>query len=50
MRALVRATHPSVRFEPSGDPTTRDAAELRLTAGVGSGYGAGTGAAGPRGA
>ena len=48
MRALVRATHPSVRFEPSGDPTTRDAAELRLTAGVGAGYGAGTGSDRPR--
>ena len=43
MRALVRATHPSVRYEPSGDLAAWDAAELRLTAGVESGYGAVTG-------
>ena len=49
MRALVRATHPSVRYEPSGDLAAWDAAELRLTPGVESGYGAVTGSGRPRG-
>ena len=49
MRSLVRATHPSVRYEPAGDPTGWDAAELLLTSGAESGYGAVTGSDRPRG-
>ncbi len=44
MRALVGATHPTRRFEPSRDGSDWDAAGLRLTAGTAAGYGAGTGA------
>lgn len=39
MRALVRATHPVRRFEPSGDMAAWDAAELRLTEGGSADYG-----------
>jgi rhamnulokinase len=49
MRELVRATHPSVRYEPSGDLAAWDAAELRLTPGVDAGYGAVSGSGRPRG-
>ena len=49
MRALVRGTHPSIRYDPSGDLAAWDAAELRLTPGVESGYGAVTGSGRPRG-
>ena len=50
MRALVRATHPATRHEPSGDTSWWDAAELRLTGAAAAGYRAVTGDAGPRGA
>jgi len=49
MRALVRATHPPKRYEPSGDHAGWDAAERRLTAEPAAGYGAVTGADRPRG-
>lgn len=48
MRALVRSTHPSVRYEPSGDLAAWDSAERRLTSGVAAGYRAVTGPERPR--
>ena len=38
MRALVRATDPPVRYEPTGDLSHWDAAELRLRSSAGAGY------------